>query len=197
MVIRRNASNVNTQEPVQFWLLVALSCFALAVVVLTFFPGTVQANAFLSRPVVTASPESPAVAPTPIVTAPKAVIAPRKTAAKIPARMLRGLASWYGSVFNGRKTASGETFDMYAMTACHPTLPFGTRVRVIDLVNHKSVVVRITDRGDLLNKRIIDLSYAAAQKLEMTKKGLARVKLEIISLGPSPERDRKDQPTRQ
>ena len=98
--------------------------------------------------------------------------------------MLRGVASWYGSVFNGRKTASGETFDMYAMTACHPTLPFGTRVRVIDLANHKSVVVRITDRGDLLNKRIIDLSYAAAEKLEMTKNGLAQVKLEVISLGP-------------
>ena len=111
--------------------------------------------------------------------------------------MLKGIASWYGSVFNGRKTASGETFDMYAMTACHPTLPFGSKVRVIDLSNHKSVVVRITDRGDLLNKRIIDLSYAAAQKLEMTKNGLARVKLEIISLGPSAARDRKDQPTRQ
>ncbi|HET6168523.1 MAG TPA: septal ring lytic transglycosylase RlpA family protein [Terracidiphilus sp.] len=197
MVIRRNASKLNTKEPVQFWLLVALSCFALAVVVLTFFPGTVQANAFLSRPTVTDSPASPAAAPTPIVTAPKVVTPSRKTAAKIPARMLRGIASWYGSVFNGRKTASGETFDMYAMTACHPTLPFGTRVRVIDLANHKSVVVRITDRGDLLNKRIIDLSYAAAQKLEMTKNGLARVKLEIISLGPSPERDREDQPSRQ
>jgi rare lipoprotein A len=196
MVIRRSASNVNTEEPVQFWLLVVLSCVALAVVVLTFFPGTVQANAFLSRPVVTALPAPPAAAPTPIVTMPK-VVTPRKTAAKIPTRMLRGIASWYGSVFNGRKTASGETFDMYAMTACHPTLPFGTRVRVIDLANHKSVVVRITDRGDLLNKRIIDLSYAAAQKLEMTKNGLARVKLEIISLGPSPERDRKEQPSRQ
>ena len=79
---------------------------------------------------------------------------------------------------------------MYAMTACHPTLPFGSLVRVVNINNGRSVVVRITDRGDLLNKRIIDLSYAAAEKLEMTKGGLAQVKLEVLSLGPSPERDR-------
>jgi rare lipoprotein A len=181
---------MNTQEPVQFWLLVAVSCVALAVVVLTFFTRTVQADALLSRPAVTVSPVPSVSKPTPVLTVPKVVTAPKKTAGKIPARMLKGIASWYGSVFNGRKTASGETFDMYAMTACHPTLPFGTRVRVVDLSNHKSVVVRITDRGDLLNKRIIDLSYAAAEKLDMTRGGLARVKLEVISLGPSPERDR-------
>ncbi|MGA8731824.1 MAG: septal ring lytic transglycosylase RlpA family protein [Terracidiphilus sp.] len=173
----------------QFWLLVAASCLALACGVLTFFTGTVQADAVLSRPAATNLPAAPTSAPTPIM-AHKIAIAPKKAIAKIPVRLLRGVASWYGSVFNGRKTASGETFDMYAMTACHPTLPFGTRVRVVDLANHKSVVVRITDRGDLLNKRIIDLSYAAAEKLEMTKGGLAQVKLEVLSLGPSPERDR-------
>jgi rare lipoprotein A len=88
-------------------------------------------------------------------------------------------------VFNGRKTASGETFDMYAMTACHPTLPFGSMVRVVNLRNRKSVVVRITDRGDLgsNNRRIIDLSYAAAEKLQMTQAGLARVSLEVLSVG--------------
>ncbi len=181
---------MNPKEPVQFWLLVAVSCVALAVVVLTFFTGTVQADALLSRPAVTVSPAPSASNPTPVLTVPKVVTAPKKTVGKIPARMLKGLASWYGSVFNGRKTASGEKFDMNAMTACHPTLPFGSRVRVVDLANHKSVVVRITDRGYLLNKRIIDLSYAAAEKLDMTKDGLARVKLEVISLGPSLERDR-------
>ncbi len=184
MVIRRKASNANTKEPVQFWLLVAASCLALACGVLTFFTGTVQADAVLSRPAVGDLPATPTSAPTPVM-AHKIVIAPKKS--MIPARMLRGVASWYGSVFNGRKTASGETFDMYAMTACHPTLPFGTKVRVVDLANHKSVVVRITDRGDLLNKRIIDLSYAAAEKLEMTKNGLAQVKLEVLSLGHSSE----------
>jgi rare lipoprotein A len=74
---------------------------------------------------------------------------------------------------------------MYAMTACHPTLPFGSVVRVVNLENKRSVVVRITDRGDLIDGRIIDLSYGAAHKLEMTKSGLASVKLEVLSLGGS------------
>jgi rare lipoprotein A len=106
-------------------------------------------------------------------------------AAKTHGKILRGIASWYGSVFNGRKTASGETFNMYDMTACHPTLPFGSMVRVVNLRNRKSVVVRITDRGDLgsNNGRIIDLSYAAAEKLQMTQAGLARVSLEVLSTG--------------
>jgi rare lipoprotein A len=97
--------------------------------------------------------------------------------------MLHGIASWYGGVFNGRHTASGERFDMYAMTACHPTLPFGSLVRVVNLNNGRSVVVRITDRGYLYEGRILDLSYGAAQKLAMTKPGLAPVELEVLSLG--------------
>jgi rare lipoprotein A len=97
--------------------------------------------------------------------------------------MLRGIATWYGTVFNGRKTASGETFDMYGLTACHPTLPFGSLVKVVNLKNKRSVVVRITDRGDLAEGRIIDLSYGAAQKLAMTEAGLAPVVLEVISRG--------------
>lgn len=86
-------------------------------------------------------------------------------------------------MFHGRKTASGERFDMYAMTACHPTLPFGSRVRVVNLKNGRSVVVRITDRGDLEKGRIIDLSYGAAQKLAMTDDGLAPVRLDVLSQG--------------
>jgi rare lipoprotein A len=97
--------------------------------------------------------------------------------------MLHGIASWYGGVFNGRRTASGERFDMYAMTACHPTLPFGSVVRVINLENKRSVVVRITDHGDLVDGRVIDLSYGAAHKLAMAKGGLASVKLEVLSRG--------------
>ena len=72
---------------------------------------------------------------------------------------------------------------MYAMTACHPTLPFGSMVRVINLQNNRSVVVRITDRGYLFDDRVVDLSYGAAEKLAMIKSGLASVKLEVISLG--------------
>jgi rare lipoprotein A len=86
-------------------------------------------------------------------------------------------------MLDGRLTASGERFDMHAMTACHPTLPFGTVVRVLDLRNKKSVVVRINDRGDLAPGRIIDLSYAAAEQLNITEAGLAPVALEIISMG--------------
>ena len=97
--------------------------------------------------------------------------------------MLRGIATWYGTVFNGRKTASGETYDMYAMTACHPTLPFGSLVKVVNLKNKRSVVVRITDRGYLSEGRIIDLSYGAAEKLAMTEAGIAPVVLEVISPG--------------
>lgn len=73
---------------------------------------------------------------------------------------------------------------MYAMTACHPTLPFGSIVRVVDLSNHRSVIVRITDRGDIAKKgRVIDLSYGAAEKLGMTWDGLAKVDLQVLSLG--------------
>jgi rare lipoprotein A len=73
---------------------------------------------------------------------------------------------------------------MNAMTACHPTLPFGSIVRVVNTRNKHSVVVRITDRGELLEGRIIDLSYAAAEKLKMARAGLATVDLQVISLGP-------------
>jgi len=72
---------------------------------------------------------------------------------------------------------------MHALTACHPSLPFGTLVRVVNLENKQSVVVRITDRGDLVDGRVIDLSYGAAERLAMTKVGLASVKLEVLSLG--------------
>jgi rare lipoprotein A len=99
------------------------------------------------------------------------------------ADILHGIASWYGGRFNGRHTASGERYDMFAMTACHPTLPFGSIVRVVDTQNKRSVVVRITDRGDLLDGRIIDLSYAAAERLKITRAGLASVQLQVISLG--------------
>jgi len=89
-------------------------------------------------------------------------------------------------VFNGRRTANGEVFDMYAMTACQPSLPFGTWVRVVNLRNRRSVVVRINDRGDLGDdRRIIDLSYGAAEKLGMAEAGLAKVTLEVIPPPPT------------
>ena len=92
-----------------------------------------------------------------------------------------GIASWYGTFFQGRKTANGETFDQNQMTACHKTLPFGTLVRVVDLKSGKSVIVRINDRGALLRERVIDLSRGAAEKLGIGAKGLANVRLEVVT----------------
>lgn len=81
------------------------------------------------------------------------------------ARLETGIASWYGKQFHGRKTASGERFDMEALTAAHPKLPFGSWVRVRNLINGRSIDVRINDRGPYIKRRIIDLSRAAAQAL--------------------------------
>jgi rare lipoprotein A len=91
-----------------------------------------------------------------------------------------GVASWYGKRFHGKKTASGERYDMYAMTAAHPTLPIPSYVRVTSLANGKSVVVRINDRGPFHKQRIIDLSYSAAHKLGYISQGSTRVKVESL-----------------
>jgi rare lipoprotein A len=150
------------------------------------YAPAVQADALLPRPIATAPPGPPVLAPTPAFLAPKITSTSSKQA-----DILHGIASWYGGVFNGRRTASGETFDMNAMTACHPTLPFGTVVRVTNRENKRSVVVRITDRGYLYKGRMLDLSYGAAQKLAIIKSGTAKVDLEIISLGESHSHHRK------
>jgi rare lipoprotein A len=92
----------------------------------------------------------------------------------------RGLASWYGKKFHGRRTASGETYDMYAMTAAHPTLPIPSYVRVVNPANQREVVVRVNDRGPFHKGRIIDLSYTAAYKLGVLK-GVAPVEITRIT----------------
>lgn len=92
----------------------------------------------------------------------------------------RGLASWYGRMFHGKKTSSGEPYDMYAMTGAHPTLPIPSYARVTNLGNGKSVVVRINDRGPFHPGRVIDLSYAAATRLGYVSKGHARVEVESV-----------------
>ena len=91
-----------------------------------------------------------------------------------------GQASWYGAKFHGQPTASGEPFDMTELTAAHPALPFGTRVRVTNPANGRSVVVRINDRGPFAGRRIIDLSRKAAEMIGIRAKGSARVKLEVL-----------------
>lgn len=91
-----------------------------------------------------------------------------------------GIASWYGSYFQGRETTSGEPFNMYALTAAHRELPLGTRVRVTNLENGRSVVLRINDRGPVPTDRIIDVSYGAAQVLGFRVEGLVPVRIDVI-----------------
>jgi len=95
----------------------------------------------------------------------------------------RGIASWYGNKFHGRRTSSGVSYDMYAMTAAHKTLPLPTYVQVTNLENGRSVVVKVNDRGPFHDNRIIDMSYAAAQKLGMLAKGTALVEVRAINPG--------------
>ena len=94
----------------------------------------------------------------------------------------RGTASWYGKKFHGRRTSSGETYDMFAMTAAHTTLPIPSFARVTNIDNGRTVVVKVNDRGPFLHGRLIDLSYAAAWKLGITAKGTGRVK--VVALDP-------------
>lgn len=107
---------------------------------------------------------------------------PSPSPAPVPGRIYRetGIASWYGKEFHGRKTANGETFDMYGLSAAHRTLPLGTEIRVTNLDNYKSIKVRVNDRGPYARNRVLDLSYAAAKELGFVAQGTARVKIESI-----------------
>ncbi len=95
-----------------------------------------------------------------------------------------GTASWYGKDFHGRKTASGETFDMYGISAAHRTLPLGTYIRVTNLDNYKSLKVKVNDRGPFVRNRILELSYGAAKELGFVAQGTAPVKIETLDAVP-------------
>ncbi len=124
----------------------------------------------------------------------------KKTRAKnipaAPVRMVkpgdteRGIASWYGEPYHGRKAANGEVYDMHAMTAAHRTMPFGTWVEVENETNRKKVQVRITDRGPFVNNRIIDVSRRAAEELSMIGPGTAPVRLLVIEAPAGAVRER-------
>lgn len=171
-------------------LVAGVSAVALVALAVLISARAVQADAGVPRPALTSPASTPAslTTPTSLPNAePVVPQGPPSAAARGWRNKIHGIASWYGGVFNGRKTASGETYNMNAMTACHPTLPFGSIVRVVNERNHRSVVVRITDRGDLVDEgRVIDLSYGAARKLGMTMSGLAKVDLQVLSLGKVP-----------
>lgn len=98
-----------------------------------------------------------------------------------------GMASWYGEDFHGRPTAMGEPYNMYAMTAAHKTLPLPTRVRVTNLENGRRAELRVNDRGPFVKGRVIDLSYGAARELGVVRRGTARVRIEALEPGGSPQ----------
>ena len=188
MVITRKTRNLRRRAPLWIYFVAGLSAVALVALVVLLSTRTVQADAGLPRPALNPPATSLATSANPVSLADEEEPAVPQSGPTAEARQwinkVHGIASWYGGVFSGRKTASGEIFNMYAMTACHPTLPFGSIVRVVNRTNHRSVVVRITDRGDLVEEgRIIDLSYGAAMKLGMTWAGLAEVDLQILSVG--------------
>lgn len=106
----------------------------------------------------------------------------------------RGVASWYGEKFHGHKTSNGEIFDMYKVSAAHKSLPIPSFLRVTNLDNNRSIIVRVNDRGPFHGDRIIDLSYAAAVKLGYADRGTARVELEAIVVKTDAPRERREQP---
>jgi rare lipoprotein A len=114
---------------------------------------------------------------------PRETIPPREVGPPRGADALVGVASWYGPRHHGRPTASGQPFDMNALVAAHRTLPLGSRVRVTNLDNGRTVVVQIVDRGPYVRGRLIDVSQAAAEALDMLDRGTARVRLEVLPPG--------------
>ena len=105
----------------------------------------------------------------------------------VPGASQMGVASWYGPGFHGRRTANGEVYNQYALTAAHRTLPHGTWVEVTNLSNDRSVRVRINDRGPYVDDRIIDLSYTAAQRIDLVRTGIAPVRVEVLDADVVPE----------
>jgi rare lipoprotein A (peptidoglycan hydrolase) len=134
-----------------------------------------QGCAMLQRP-----PDIGAPVETPAQPAPAQPTAKKSPA--VPAKLPQtGLASWYGAEHQGKQTASGTIFDQAGLTAAHPSLPLGSKIKVTNLANGKSVEVEITDRGPFADNRIIDLSQAAAKALDMIDSGTATVRLELPS----------------
>ncbi|MDO9315628.1 MAG: septal ring lytic transglycosylase RlpA family protein [Burkholderiaceae bacterium] len=146
------------------------------------FRSLAAQGAALSLTVMLAFTSSANAQQAPAASAPE-VAAPAMAPSAAPASMdaSEGKVAYYGSKFAGRKTASGQRFNPNALTMAHKTLPFGTMVKVTNLSNDKSVVVRVNDRGPTQADRIGDLSYAAARKIRMLRSGVVNAKLEVVS----------------
>ena len=180
--MRYKYHNSNVNSPIGIWILAGAAAAMLVAGIAMVSTPAVHAFSELSKAAFTVPETSSTFSPAPVVSPTK--IQPTKPAAKHRLGVIHGIASWYGGVFNGRKTANGEKYDENAMTACQPNLPFGSVVRVVNRSNKRSVVVRINDRGNLIYPdRVIDLSRAAADKLAMTYNGIAKVDIEVLSLG--------------
>ena len=170
---RSSTANWGTRTVFAAAVLMTLSAFAKETATVAIdLPRAIPAHADVA-PTVAITPEA-------VVTAPAVNVVTRAKVSTL-ATLTRGMASWYGKVLQGHRTASGRRFDMFEMTAAHRSLPFGSKVKVTDLRNSKSVIVTITDRGELDPDRVIDLSYAAADKLGMLKMGVDPVKLEVLT----------------
>jgi rare lipoprotein A len=130
-------------------------------------------------------PPAPEVAAQPSQSAPQEIeVAPNAK----PILIEIGLASWYGPPYHNRRGANGQVYDMNAMTAAHRTLPLNSVVRVVNLSNDKSTLVRITDRGPFVDGRVVDLSLAAAKEIDVWRKGTAKVRLEVLETPASLEK---------
>ena len=148
---------------------------------LTPRPTTLHQPAVKLAPSAPTESSRPTVSPLPALSRPPGFPRPNGLAASGVSRVKQtGLASWYGSGLHGRRTASGEVYNQFGMTAAHKTLPFGSRVRVTNLKTGQSVEVRINDRGPYTRGRIIDLSYMAARQVGVHKRGVAPVHIEVL-----------------
>jgi rare lipoprotein A len=142
-----------------------------------FVSGIVLAAMSIAQTPPVPSPPPPS-SPAPQQAAPESAARPTAAARD---HAMEGLAAYYSRRLHGRRTASGRAFDQNGMTAAHPTLPFGTRVKVTNTRNHRTAIVRINDRGPTQSGRVIDLSRAAAKKLGIRRAGVIPVRLEVVS----------------
>jgi rare lipoprotein A len=110
-----------------------------------------------------------------------ASVAPPRLSVVLTEKSEIGVASWYGQEFQGDTTASGEAYDLNGLTAAHPTLPFGTTIRVTNLKNNKNILLRINDRGPYIAQRVLDVSWAAAQRLGFVHSGTTQVRVQVVA----------------
>jgi rare lipoprotein A (peptidoglycan hydrolase) len=133
------------------------------------------------------TPRAPGSNPNPALTHVPSKTRPGHLSQQKPLAVWTCITSWYGEDFDGQPTANGETYDMNAATAAHPTFPLGSIVRVVNTKNHRSQIVRINDRGPYVEGRELDVSYAVARKLGFDQHGVAKVRLELLQVPTRPE----------